>query len=345
MSEQLTQFENRKKDHIRIALSEQAQAQGLSGLEQIKLIHEALPELNFSDINISKNLFSYNLKSPLFISSMTAGHAGALQINTRLAQAAERHGWAMGVGSQRKELFHQEAAQEWKLIRKQAPSAVLFGNLGLAQLIQTPLSEIQRLVENLQASAIFIHCNALQEVLQAEGTADFKGGLKAIENLCQQISIPVIVKEVGCGFSASTLLRLKHSGVYAVDVAGLGGTHWGRVEGFRSAPEDMLFKVAQTFKDWGLSTTESIITGKELNLDYKLWASGGVRTGLDAAKLLALGAEMVGFAKPVLESAMQGDQALDLWIQQMQYELKVALFCTGSADLHDLNAKRVWTWK
>lgn len=345
MQEESKLFENRKKDHIRIALSHEAQASNLSALERIELVHEALPEINFAEVSIAKELFGQKLQAPLFISSMTAGFDAAVVINSRLARAAQDMGWAMGVGSQRKELFDQTAASEWKQIRLQAPKAVLIGNLGLTQVIHTPISDIQRLIDNLQAAALFIHTNPLQEVLQPEGTPHFRGGLDAIERLAKTLPVPVIVKEVGCGFSDATLTKLKGIGVYAVDLAGLGGTHWGRVEGLRSNAGDLLFEVADTFKNWGHSTVESLKSADELNLDYKLWASGGVRTGLDAAKLLAMGAEMIGLAMPILQAALESDQALSKLMSRLEYELKVALFCTGCANLNDLRKRMVWTWK
>jgi isopentenyl-diphosphate delta-isomerase len=344
MSETLAQFEQRKKDHIRIALDPQSQASGLTGLDNVKLIHEAFPELNFSQIHTRTHFLDQNLQSPIFISSMTAGHSDAVNLNLILARAAEARGWAMGVGSQRKELMLDEASKEWKLVRAQAPKAVLLGNLGLTQVIRTPLSEIQRLIDNLQASALFIHVNPLQEVLQKEGTPDFKGGLEAVEKLCRSLEVPVIIKEVGCGFSRSTLQRLTNMGIYAVDVAGLGGTHWGRVEGHRSEETDILFEAAKTYKNWGISTVESVLSAVDCKPDYKIWASGGVRTGLDVAKLIALGAEMVGIAQGLLEAALKGENELDHVMQRLEYELKIALFCTGCEDLRTLSTKRVWTW-
>lgn len=336
-------FESRKQDHIRIALDPRTQATGLSGLERVRLTHEALPDLNFSEVSITKNIFDLELKSPLFVSSMTAGNEKSALINSRLAQAVQDRGWAMGVGSQRKELS-SSAVNEWKEIRKKAPRAVLLGNLGIAQIISSSLDQIQRLVDNLEAKALFIHLNPLQEVLQKEGTPNFKGGLQAIEKVVRALKVPVIVKEVGCGMSQSTVERLNSVGVFAVDVSGLGGTHWGRIEGLRSEPGDMYFEASQTFKDWGLSTVESLLLAKESPVKCQIWASGGVRSGLDAAKLLALNAEMVGVAKPLLEAALTSESALQTTMERFEFELKVALFCTGLKNIEEFKHKRVWTW-
>ncbi|MGZ3797990.1 MAG: type 2 isopentenyl-diphosphate Delta-isomerase, partial [Pseudobdellovibrionaceae bacterium] len=306
-------FEKRKQDHIRIALDPRSQAEGLSGFNQIQLIHEALPDMNFKEVDVSTSFFSRGTKKPLsvpfFISSMTAGHENAFEVNSRLAQLSEEKQILMGVGSQRRELADFEACQEWKKIRQQAPKALLLGNIGITQVIQARPERVQALVDSLEAEALFIHLNPLQECLQPEGTPEFRGGYVAIEKLVQKLSVPVLIKEVGCGISKETLKRLYNCGVFAVDVSGLGGTHWGRVEGYRSQSEKLLFEVAQTFADWGLSTVQSLLDAKEIDAEKPIWASGGVRDGLQAAKLLALGADMVGLAQPWLRAAVEGPEA------------------------------------
>ncbi|WP_413581263.1 type 2 isopentenyl-diphosphate Delta-isomerase [Bdellovibrio sp. HCB288] len=345
MSESNTQFENRKRDHIRIALDPRSQTEGQTGLDSIELIHEALPDLNFKEVDISTS-FSFSktnvsLSSPIFISSMTAGHEHGREINQALARLSDRRQILMGVGSQRRELNDTNAAEEWTLVRKAAPKAHLLGNIGIAQLIKTPLDDIRRLVNATEAVALFVHVNPLQEALQPEGTTEFKNSLQAIENLVKFAEVPVIVKEVGCGFSVSTLKRLEGTGIAAVDVAGKGGTHWGRVEGYRSEETTMLYQVAQTFANWGISTVESLRNAEAAGVTYEVWASGGVRTGLDVAKLCALGAKKVGIAKPFLEAALQGDDALENLLNRLETELKIALFCTGSGNLAELADKKV----
>ncbi|MEK2690574.1 type 2 isopentenyl-diphosphate Delta-isomerase [Bdellovibrio sp. GT3] len=345
MSESNTQFENRKRDHIRIALDPRSQTEGQTGLDSIELVHEALPDLNFKEVDISTSFSfskqSFSLSSPIFISSMTAGHEHGREINQALARLSDRRQILMGVGSQRRELNDTNAAEEWTLVRKAAPKARLLGNIGIAQLIKTPLDDIRRLVNATEAVALFVHVNPLQEALQPEGTTEFKNSLQAIENLVKFAEVPVIVKEVGCGFSVSTLKRLEGTGIAAVDVAGKGGTHWGRVEGYRSEETTMLYQVAQTFANWGISTVESLRNAKAAGVTYEVWASGGVRTGLDVAKLCALGAKKVGIAKPFLEAALQGDDALENLLNRLETELKIALFCTGSGNLAELADKKV----
>ncbi|MFN7454417.1 MAG: type 2 isopentenyl-diphosphate Delta-isomerase [Pseudobdellovibrionaceae bacterium] len=339
-------FESRKKDHIRISLEERSQiAPSLKGLEKIRLVHEALPEFAFQDVDLSVQVLGQMLKTPLYISSMTAGHAEGQSINLKLAKAAEAQGWLMGVGSQRKELEDSSASSEWKEIRRQAPKAVLFGNLGIAEVIRSPVAQIQKLVDSLEAQGFFIHLNPLQEALQPEGHADFIGGMKAIEKVVKSLSVPVVVKEVGCGISVSTMKRLADVGVQTIDVSGLGGTHWGRIEGFRAETESWQSSVAETFKNWGMTTLECILNGNESLVPCQLWASGGVRNGLEAAKLLSLNVEMVGAAQPFLKAAVDPAESsvvrlMNVWEQ----ELKLALFCTGHRTVAEFRDARAWEW-
>lgn len=342
------QFSQRKSDHIRIALDPRVQAEGMNGLDKVTLIHEALPNINFSEVDISASFFSQKLNSPIFISSMTAGHEKGLHINTVLAKLSARHQILMGVGSQRRELSDPAVTKEWQQVRAKAPEALLLGNLGIAQLIQTKPEQVQKLVDSLGAIGLFVHLNSLQECLQPEGTTDFKEGLKAIEKLAKSLSVPVIVKEVGCGFSVETLKRLSGTGVHAVDISGFGGTHWGRIEGLRSNETEILFKVAETFANWGVSTAQSMVNALEVKPDYQVWASGGVRNGLEVAKLLAMGAKLVGLAKPFLDIAMateNTDQLLDERLMQIELELKIALFCTGAQNINELSERQVWKWQ
>ncbi len=343
--EENQQFESRKQDHIKLALEAKTEASGLTGLEDIELVHEAFPEINFDEIDLTTHALGMQFNAPLFVSSMTAGHKGSVNLNEVLAVACSTKNWAMGVGSQRRELGDPAAKEEWKKIREKAPNVKLLGNIGLSQLIISKTDEIKELVDSLQAKAIFVHTNPLQECLQPEGTPRFKGGLKALENLCKALPVPVIVKEVGCGFSQATLEKLKSTGVAAVDVSGLGGTHWGRIEGYRSQPQHPLFHAAQTFGNWGTSTVESLLNGIVIKPNYELWASGGVRSGLDAAKLLAIGARMVGLARPILEAAVEGVDPLINRMSLLEVELKIALMCTGQKTIQHLQERKVWKTK
>jgi isopentenyl-diphosphate delta-isomerase len=343
--ESTIQFESRKADHIRLSLSEKNQATGLSGLQNIQLTHEALPDLDFAQITLAARSLGRRLQTPFLVSSMTAGHAESVNLNSRLAKACEAKGWRMGVGSQRRELGDSDAAREWKQIRKSAPRVELLGNLGLAQLIQTKSDSVQKLVDALSASAMIIHLNPLQECMQPEGTPNFKGGLKAIERLVKALSVPVVIKETGCGISRATLKRLRGTGVGAVDISGFGGTHWGRIEGDRNVHDSLRSEASGTLADWGISTAEAMAESVGLKLDYEIWGSGGVRSGLDAAKLLAMGARQIGFAKPILEAALKGEAELLHKMTVFEYELKTAMFCTGCKTVQELQNRKVWKWR
>ncbi len=336
------EFEKRKSDHIRLALSPISQTENLSGLDRIQLRHEAFPEINFSNIDISCELFGKKLKSPFFVSSMTAGHANSLKLNQLFAKLCNEKSWALGVGSQRRELYDQSAGGEWKQIRSAHPDLILLSNIGLSQLIKTPLKDIQSIVDSLGAQALIVHTNPLQEALQPEGTPQFEGGLNALKNLLQFLSVPVIVKETGCGFSKQSLEKLNALGVTIVDLSGLGGTHWGRIEGQRSAPNEKLYKASKVFADWGISTLDSLLNARAIGPKFQIWASGGVRSGLDAAKFIAMGASMVGIAKPILESALESESSLRKTMEQFEFELKVAMFCCGVQNLQQLQEGQVW---
>lgn len=336
MHNDYSQFEQRKRDHIELALMPANQSSECNPFDALELVHEAIPNLNFADISLQSQRFGACISTPFFVSSMTAGHANAVDINKNLMEACAISGWAMGVGSQRRELSDQTAAYEWAPLRQAYPKVQVFSNLGIAQLITTPLPAIQRLIDALQASALIVHCNPLQECIQPEGTTDFEGSWKAIEHVVQKLPIPVVIKETGCGFSKKTLLRLHQMGVAAVDVSGLGGTHWGRIEGHRAQGQPIKQATATTFRNWGITTVQSLRDAASLHPCFEIWGSGGVRNGLDAAKLFALGALSVGFAKPMLEAALHSTERVCTNMSTIEYELKTAMFCTGSRVLSDL---------
>lgn len=336
-TENIESFESRKRDHIRESLNSANQAIGLSGFDSIVLVHDALPDLNFEDITLTTQSLGYERKTPFFVSSMTAGHREGVAINATLAKVCAQKGWPLAVGSQRRQLFDREASAEWLKIREQAPGAVFFGNLGIAQVIQTDTDSIKRLVDSLEAQALFVHLNALQECIQPEGTPQFAGGLAAIEKLVKYLNVPVLVKETGCGMSASLIKRLSNIGVAAIDVAGLGGTHWGRIEGRRGGDQTQRF--AETFANWGIPTAECLLIAQGQSDHSEIWASGGIRTGLDAAKSISLGAKLVGFAKPALENALKGEERLSDWCDSVEKELKIAMFCTASLKTSALKGK------
>lgn len=327
----LDQFESRKKSHLDLALDRSVQAQDRSGLDRVELLHDALPELDFDQIDLSLPFLGRKLKTPLFISGMTAGHAAANIVNERLSQACAKRGWIFGVGSQRRELDSSlPVIDSWSGFKN--PELCILGNLGLSQAIQADVKSLKKIAKRLEADAFCIHLNALQEALQPEGTPQFKGGVKALRSLTAQLGIPIVLKETGCGFSEKSLSKIKTLRLAAVDVSGLGGTHWGRIEGKRAASsgDSIRAGAAETFSDWGVSTVDSVRSARKiLPKKTEVWASGGVRSGLDAAKLLALGASRVGFAKPALEAALLSEKDLDAWMSRVEFELKLALFSSG----------------
>lgn len=333
----LPQFETRKRSHLEIALRPEIQSIESSTLDSVVIEHDALPEFDFADVRLEtpflKGKARRDLATPFFVSGMTAGHAAAATLNERLARACARRGWIFGIGSQRRELDPtRPAIDSWAGLKSTAPGVVLLGNLGLAQAATTPLAGVKALVRNADADAFCVHLNALQEALQPEGTPSFTGGLRALRGLATKLGVPLILKETGCGFSGRTLSKIKSLKLAAVDVSGLGGTHWGRIEGVRAERDGdaIRARAAETFANWGVSTVESVrLAAKILPKTVEIWASGGVRSGLDAAKLIAIGATRVGFAKPALEVALAGESELDQWMETVEFELRTALFCSG----------------
>lgn len=346
--ESTSQFESRKSDHLEVAMDPRVQAvEGLgTEFDLVQFIHEALPDLDFADISIevdsSQATRTASLSaSPFFVSSMTAGHEAGAVLNRRLAAACAARGWLMGVGSQRRELFDSASAAEWREIRKKTPDISLIGNIGLSQLVDSGVEKVLGLGEALEAVAMIVHLNPLQECLQLEGTPQFRGGLHAIAALAERARMPIIVKETGCGVSGTTARRLIGAGVAVIDVAGRGGTHWGRIEGLRAAKANvssLSSKAAESFQNWGLSTVDSLrqVVHAGRDAGVEIWASGGIRSGLDAAKAIRLGAARVGIAQPFLAAALNGEDELNRVMDRFEFELKVAMFCVGANDLGEL---------
>ncbi len=341
-------FISRKADHIRVALLPESEARGLHAFDEVTLIHDSLPDLNLSDVDISSTAFGSPIATPFFVAGMTAGHSDAELINQRLAQCAARRGWVFGVGSQRRELDTSYEDSSLQSLKKMNPELKLVSNLGIAQLIELNDSnqweKLIRLLENSQADALAIHLNPIQEAVQLEGTPNFKGAYLALEVLCEKINLPIVLKETGSGMSSEFLSRVSRLKIAGVDVSGLGGTHWGRVEGLRAPENSKAARLGETFKHWGVSTVDSILNAKSAfdGTPKQIWASGGVRTGLDAAKCVAIGASRVGFAKPALEAALKGEAEILNWMDTIETELRIALFCTNSKNISELNDQRKW---
>ncbi|MBE9178239.1 type 2 isopentenyl-diphosphate Delta-isomerase [Oculatella sp. LEGE 06141] len=328
--------QNRKADHLRICLDDDVQFhQTTNGLEQYRFTHCCLPELDRDQVEIKTSFLGKDLGAPLLISSMTGGTELAQRINYRLAEAAQHYRIAMGVGSQRVALETPQVASTFA-VRSIAPDILLFANLGAVQLnYHYGLDECLRAVEWLEADALILHLNPLQECVQTRGDTNFRGLLSKIAALCNALPVPVIAKEVGNGISAKMAQRLIEAGVAAIDVAGAGGTSWARVESER-AQDTHQRRLGQTFANWGLPTAECVVAIRAIAPHLPLIASGGLRDGLDVAKAIALGADLAGLALPFLQAASESEAALSDLVEVLMAEIKTVLFCTGSATLMDL---------
>lgn len=341
------QFVQRKEDHLHHSLNPESQAISHAHFDRIELLHDSLPELNLNEVSIQSDFLDSEIATPFFVSGMTAGHEHATLINDRIAAMASERGWIMGIGSQRRELDsnYQDQALQKLLVR--FPKLKMISNLGLSQLIElhqnNEFSKLQNLIANTGSVLIAIHLNPLQEAIQGEGTPQFRGGYEALKAWQKISPVPTMVKETGSGMSDPTLLKLKSLGLFAIDLSGMGGTHWGRVEGLRAKEDSSTARFGKTFGNWGISTIESLIQAEQVMVgsSTEIWASGGIRSGLDAAKAIALGAKRVGFAQPVLKVAMQSEEALSIWASQIEQELKIAMFCSNTQNLSQLNSEKV----
>lgn len=331
------QLEQRKSDHIRINVEEDVSFKTLTtGLENYFFMHQALPELDFARIDTTSQLFGHDLRTPLLISSMTGGTAEARDINLILAEAAQEAGIAMGLGSVRAAIEDDTLAYTYQ-VRGVAPDVLLFANLGAVQLnYGYGLAECQRAVDICEADALILHFNALQEAVQPEGDGNFDNLLSKVEKVCRDLSVPVIAKEVGWGFTEGTARQLAAAGISAIDVAGAGGTSWSQVEMYR-APTARHARVAAAFVDWGIPTAYAIQYCRRAAPELPIIASGGIRTGIDVAKCLALGANVAGFAGDFLRAAMSGgvEAVLDT-AGAITDELRVAMFASGAGDIEAL---------
>ncbi len=339
-------IERRKADHIQINLEQDVRSARTTGLEHYHFIHEALPELDLERIATDLSLFGKTLAAPILISSMTGGTESAHKINRHLAQAAQEVGVAMGVGSQRIAIEDPRQEETFAIARKVAPDILLFANLGAVQLnYGYGVEHCRRAVEMIQADALILHLNPLQEAVQPGGDTNFSGLAKKIEAVCRTLEVPVIVKEVGWGISERTARLLADCGVAAIDVAGAGGTSWSQVEMHR-APDETSRALAAAFADWGIPTAESILNVKRAAPGVTIFASGGLRDGVDIAKCLALGATLGGMAGLFLRAAAGGKERRPSPVERLvetlrllQRQLQVTMFAIGAATLDDLQGK------
>jgi len=317
---------DRKLEHLLICENYDVEFKNkTTGFEDIELIHNVLPEIDKNDIDLSTEVFGKKLDSPLFITAITGGHPAAKKVNKQLAVAAESNGIALGVGSQRAACEHPELADTYTVVRENAPDCLLVGNIGAPQ-----LNLAEKAVEILDADILAIHLNPLQESIQPEGDLDARGYIDLIHQITESVDIPILAKETGCGISAESAKLLVDAGVDFIDIEGAGGTSWAAVETYRA--EDRY--LGEIFWDWGIPTAVSTVEVTN-SVNVPVISSGGIRTGLEAAKAIALGADAVGMALPFLKNCAS-QEALNTFINRFNDSLRIAMFLVGANNIEEL---------
>ncbi len=329
-------IEQRKSEHIQITLNEKVTGKSIStGLESLTFMHNALPEIAFEEISTETEFLDFECKTPFLISSMTGGTALAETINRNLAMAAEERGWVLALGSTRALLDSDGHASSF-LMREYAPTVPIIANLGAVQFnYGYGVEECRKIIEKTEADMLVLHLNSIQEVLQDNGDTNFKGLLKKIEHLCSTLEVPVGVKEVGWGIDGQTAKKLREVGIAFIDVAGAGGTSWSQVEKFR-VKDPIRRAAAEAFSEWGIPTVESLRLVRAEIGNCPLIASGGMQTGLDGAKAIALGADMVGFGRSILKEATESAEDVLEVMKVREMELRMAMFGIGARTLQEL---------
>jgi isopentenyl-diphosphate delta-isomerase len=342
-SDDIEIIKQRKKEGIDIPLQKNVQAKTTSTyLEYVRLVHNALPELDYDDIDTSMTFLGKRFSAPLIIDSMTGGTDEATIINGRLGELAEKYGFGMGLGSQRAGLKNEELAATYSIARKNAPNAFLIANIGGAQLSKgLTVDEAKRIVKMIRANALAVHLNPLQELVQPEGEPRYKGVLAQISELAKTIDVPLIIKEVGAGISKEVAIKLEMANVSAINIAGAGGTSWAGVEKLRaeSLKDDLKKHLGEMFWDWGIPTAASLIEVRRA-VKLPLIASGGLRNGLEVAKCIALGASMAAMAYPFLQTAAQSRESLFAFADTILAEFKSTMFLVGAKNTAALASSR-----
>jgi isopentenyl-diphosphate delta-isomerase len=329
----------RKADHIEVCLKENVQSQRVTtGFEDVYLVHRALPEIERKEVDLSTTVFGYRFSAPIFVGAMTGGTAKATKINAAIAEAVEELKLGMGVGSQRIAIDNPKVEHSFSIVREKAPTAFILANIGGPQLVSKyGVTEAKKAVEMVQANALAIHLNALQEAVQPEGDTNYSGLLRKIGELTQELDVPVIVKETGAGIAAEDAKLLATVNVAGIDVAGAGGTSWAAVEYYRAKARHDVFsqRLGETFWDWGIPTAASLVEAAE-SVNVPVVASGGIRNGVDVAKALALGASLASATYPFLEPATNGSEDVKKALQHLVGEVKNAMFLVGANSIKEL---------
>ncbi len=328
----------RKQRHIRVSLEERVDSDIPTGFDDVTLVHRALPEIDLNEIDMSTELFGRILSAPLIISALTGGTDEAKRINETLATVAQRLKIGIGVGSQRIALQQPEIEATFKIIRDTAPDALVIGNIGCPQFsLGWGAKEARKAVEMIEADALAIHMNPLQEVVQVGGDTNYKGVINKIRSLTSILEVPVVMKETGAGISFEDAMRLEKAGVAGFEISGLGGTSWAAVEHHiaRESGEKTQEYLGKALWNWGIPTACSLVEVRTASKG-KVIASGGLRTGLDMAKAVALGADAIGIAKPFLQKAIEGEEALEKHIETILSEFKACMFLIGAKNLNKM---------
>ncbi len=333
---------NRKQDHIEICCNKlhEIEMSVTTGFEDIHFVPNALPDINLDNINMNTEFLKHDFDFPIFISSITGGTKLAKKINSRLAKLAEKYNIGMGVGSQRAAIEDEANTDSFTIVRQHAPNAFVAANLGAVQFnYDFTIKHAEEAVEMINADALIVHLNPLQEVIQPEGNTNFSNLTTKIKEIGKKLKQPLIVKEVGSGISQDIALDLVDGDIPVIDVAGAGGTSWSQIEAIRAKQQGLTKeqRVGELFKDWGLPTAVSTIEVGKFRDRVEIISSGGIRNGLQAAKALAIGAKLVGIALPLACLAATGtEKELINWLEQFIYELKTTMFLVGAEELEGL---------
>ncbi len=333
----------RKEEHIQIALAKDIQSKNTTLFECIKLFNSATPEINFDEVDTETSFLGHRFSAPVIVGAMTGGAEIAKRINKNIAIAVEELGLGMVVGSQRAALYSKGLEDTFTVARKYAPNAFIGANIGAPQLSKNGIgaNDVKKLIKMLDADSLYIHLNPLQELVQPEGEPNFKGVLSKIKEISNFVNVPVIAKEVGFGIDEIAAKKLENSGVKAIEVAGTGGTSYAAIESYRARikKDEARANIGNLFENWGIPTAASLFVTKN-NVKIPIIASGGIRNGLELAKAITVGASMSAVAFPVLKHAMRSSEAVSDYLKNLIYELKAAMFLTGSRSVIELSKKR-----
>jgi isopentenyl-diphosphate delta-isomerase len=331
----VSQIEKRKVDHLELCATDEVAYKGKTTLlEHVQLVHQSLPELAESQLDTSVTLLGKKLRAPLIIASMTGGSGPSAEVNRELSAIAEARGYGFGVGSQRAMQRSPETAWTYE-VRKHAPSTLVLGNVGVVQARETSTEALSKLVQDIGADALCVHMNPAQELIQPEGDRDFRGGLDTYRRLVAELPVPVVAKETGNGISRQTASRLREVGVEVADVSGAGGTSWVGVEALRG--DDVTRPLGEVMWDWGVPTAAAVRYAADAGLTPI--ATGGIKSGLDVARAIALGAHAAGLARPVLQAFREGGRAgAEAFLERIERELRTVMLLCGARTPAELRA-------